>query len=168
MLRAEAAWWPRGLACYFTRVIGLRVMTVHPPAQEGAVMATMVTQPARSVDPDEELLCRLRTGDERAFIALVGRYQPLMLRVAKTYVRTPSVAEEVVQETWVGVLDGLERFEGRSTLKTWLFRILTNRAKTRGEREARCMPFSCIAGSGADEEAVDADRFLPPEHGRWP
>src|SRR3954452_1027002 len=144
------------------------MMTGHPPPQEGAVMTTTATQPARSVDPDEELLRRLRTGDERAFVALVERYRSLMLRVAQTYVRTPSVAEEVVQETWVGVLDGLDRFEGRSTLKTWLFRIRTNRAKTRGEREARCMPFSCIAGSGADEEAVDADRFLPPEHGRWP
>jgi RNA polymerase sigma-70 factor (ECF subfamily) len=131
-------------------------------------MTTTATQPARSVDPDEELLRRLRTGDERAFIALVERYQSLMLRVAQTYVRTPSVAEEVVQETWVGVLDGLDRFEGRSTLKTWLFRILTNRAKTRGEREARCTPFSCMAGGVEDEDAVDADRFLPPDHGRWP
>src|SRR3954447_16498389 len=143
-------------------------MTRHPPPQEGAVMATMVTQPAPSVDPDEELLRRLRTGDERAFVALVERYQSLMLRVAQTYVRTPSFAEEVVQETWIGVLDGLDRFEGRSTLKTWLFRILTNRAKTRGEREARCTPFSCIAGVVEDEDAVDADRFLPPDHSRWP
>src|SRR4051812_34622753 len=142
-------------------------MTGHPPPQEGAVMTTTATQPARSVDPDEELLRRLRTGDERAFMALVQRYQPPMLRVAQTYVRTPSVAEEVVQETWVGVLDGLDRFEGRSTLKTWLFRILTNRAKTRGEREARCTPFSCMRGGVEDEDAVEADRFLPPEHGRW-
>jgi RNA polymerase sigma-70 factor (ECF subfamily) len=131
-------------------------------------MTTTATQPARSVDPDQELLRRLRTGDEPAFMALVRRYQPLMLRVAQTYVRTPSVAEEVVQETWVGVLDGLDRFEGRSTLKTWLFRILTNRAKTRGEREARCTPFSCMRGGDEDEDAVDADRFLPPDHGRWP
>jgi RNA polymerase sigma-70 factor (ECF subfamily) len=120
------------------------------------------------VDPDEALLRRLRTGDECAFIALVERYQSLMLRVARTYVRTPSVAEEVVQETWVGVLDGLDRFEGRSTLKTWLFRILTNRAKTRGERESRCTPFSCMAGGDEDEDAVDVDRFLPGDHGRWP
>src|SRR3954452_9562635 len=146
-------------------------MTRHPPPQEGAVMATMVTQPARSVDPDEEMLRRLRTGDESAFVALVERYQSLMLRVAQTYVRTPSVAEEVVQETWVGVLDGLARFEGRSTLKTWLFRILTNRAKTRGEREARCTPFSYMAGGIEDEDAVEADHFLRPDDrrrpGRW-
>src|SRR3954469_7264929 len=137
-------------------------MTRHPPPQEGAFMATMVPQPARSVDPDEEMLRRLRTGDERAFVALVERYQSLMLRVAQTYVRTPSVAEEVVQETWVGVLDGLDRFEGRSTLKTWLFRILTNRAKTRGEREARCTPFSCLSSptDTDDDAAVEADRFL--------
>src|SRR3954469_18929515 len=131
-------------------------------------MALTVTPIALSADPDPALLRRLRAGDERAFVALVERYRSLMLRVAKTYVRTPSVAEEVVQETWVGVLDGLERFEGRSTLKTWLFRILTNRAKTRGEREARCTPFSCMAGGTEDEDAVDADRFLPPDHARWP
>src|SRR4051794_31327141 len=143
-------------------------MTRHPPSQEGCDMVTTATQPARIVDADDELLGRLRQGDERAFVALVERYQSLMLRVAQTYVRTPSVAEEVVQETWVGVLDGLERFEGRSMLKTWLFRILTNRAKTRGEREARCTPFSCMAAGLEDDDAVDADRFLPPDHSRWP
>lgn len=134
-------------------------------------MLETAPQPTALVDPDAELLRRLRTGDERAFVALVRRYQPLMLRVAQTYVRTPAVAEEVVQETWLGVLDGLERFEGRSSLKTWLFRILTNRAKTRGEREARCTPMSCLPSSRAlDDEgdAADADRFLPADHARWP
>ena len=128
------------------------------------------TQPVASVDPDAELLIRLRMGDEQAFAALVRRYQPLMLRVAQTYVRTPAVAEEVVQETWLGVLDGLGRFEGRSTLKTWLFRILTNRAKTRGEREARCTPMSCLGSVTEDEDdgAVGADCFLPADHARWP
>ena len=119
---------------------------------------------------DEQLVAALRDGDEGAFIALVGRYGPLMLRVASTYVRTPAVAEEVVQETWLAVLEGIGRFEGRSSLKTWLFRILANRAKTRGEREARCVPFSCAGTRGEDEDgpAVDADRFLGADHPRWP
>ena len=84
-----------------------------------------------------------------------------MLRVASMYVSTRAVAEEVVQETWLGVLSGIGRFEGRSSLKTWIFRILTNRAKTRGEREGRSVPFSSLGGGDAesDEPAVDADRF---------
>ena len=78
------------------------------------------------VDADRELLARLRAGDEAAFMTLVDRYGPLMLRVALMHVRTRSVAEEVVQEAWLGVLRGLDRFEGRSTLKTWILRIVTN------------------------------------------
>lgn len=87
------------------------------------------------------------------------------------YVPTRAVAEEVVQETWLAVLTGLERFEGRSTLKTWLFRILTNKAKTRGQREARTLPLSAFAVDGdEDEPAVDIDRFLGPSSrhaGHW-
>jgi RNA polymerase sigma-70 factor, ECF subfamily len=94
---------------------------------------------------------------------LVDKYGPSMLRIALLYVPTRAVAEEVVQETWLGVLTGLERFEGRSTLKTWLFRILTNKAKTRGMREGRTLPFSALAADGdEDETAVDIDRFLGP------
>ena len=133
-------------------------------------MLEMAPPPSTAVDPDSELLSRLRDGEEAAFVSLVQRYNSLMLRVALTYVRTPAVAEEVVQETWLGVLDGLGRFEGRSTLKTWLFRILTNRAKTRGEREARTTPMSCLCSASEDEDApaVDADRFLSADHPRWP
>ncbi|MFY9586686.1 MAG: sigma-70 family RNA polymerase sigma factor, partial [Actinomycetota bacterium] len=86
------------------------------------------------------------------------------------YVRTRAVAEEVVQEAWLGVLNGLKRFEGRSSLKTWIFRILTNVAKTRGEREGRSVPFSSLTGDEADTPAVDPDRFFPPNHesgGAW-
>src|SRR5512133_2624673 len=122
-------------------------MTAHPPRVEGRSMpevAIHITDPARA--DDDELLDALRQGDERAYVALVRRYGGLMQRVALSYVRTPAVAEEVVQETWCAVLTGLERFEGRSALKTWLFRILTNRAKTRGQREARTVPFSSLAG----------------------
>jgi RNA polymerase sigma-70 factor (ECF subfamily) len=109
---------------------------------------------------DEQLLTLLREGDEAAFVALVERYGALMLRVASTHVRTRAVAEEVVQETWLAVLEGLDRFEGRCALKTWLFRILSNRAKTRGEREARCTPMSCLVGEDDDGERFTSD-------GRW-
>ena len=126
------------------------------------------------MDPDLELLERLRAGDQEAFAELVRRYSPLLLRVARMYVPTQAVAEEVVQETWLGVLRGIERFEGRSSLKTWLFRIATNRAKTRGERERRSVPFASLGAreAGEDEPAVDPDRFArdggwvsPPQ--RW-
>jgi RNA polymerase sigma-70 factor, ECF subfamily len=110
---------------------------------------------------------QLRAGDEAAFRELLRRYGPSMLRVAMMYVSTRAVAEEVVQEAWLGVLKGLDRFEGRSSLKTWIFRILTNTAKTRGEREGRTVPFSSLASDDeGDEAAVDADRFLGPDH-RW-
>lgn len=112
-------------------------------------------------DPDLPLLKRLRAGDEEAFMDLVLRYGPSMLRVARMYVPTQAVAEEVVQETWLGVLNGIDRFEGRSTLKTWLFRILVNRARTRGVRERRSVPFAALATeeSAAPFAPVDLDRF---------
>jgi RNA polymerase sigma-70 factor, ECF subfamily len=129
--------------------------------------AAPLTDPALA--SDDELLGALRLGDERAYVALVRRYGALMQRVALTYVRTPAVAEEVVQETWCAVLTGLERFEGRAALKTWLFRILTNRAKTRGRREARTVPFSSLVGEDeADAPSVDPERFLPADHPRYP
>jgi RNA polymerase sigma-70 factor (ECF subfamily) len=122
-------------------------------------------------DEDAELLRALRVGDEQAFAALVAKYGPSLLRLALLYVSSRAVAEEVVAETWLAVFTGLERFEGRSTLKTWLFRILTNKAKTRGQREARTLPFSAFAADGdEDEPAVDADRFLGPAQrlaGHW-
>lgn|GEM_PF-5516422 len=79
----------------------------------------------------------LRAGDEAAFASLLDQYHASLVRLACIYVSSRAVAEEVAQETWLGVLQGLDRFEGRSSLKTWIFRILTNRAKTRGQREAR-------------------------------
>jgi RNA polymerase sigma-70 factor, ECF subfamily len=104
-------------------------------------------------------------GDEAAFMALVDKYGPSLLRVAMLYVPTPSAAEEVVADTWLAVVTGLERFEGRSSLKTWLFRILTNKAKTRGQRERRTMPFSSFARDGDEgETAVDVDRFARDGH----
>ncbi len=115
---------------------------------------------------DRELVERLRAGDERAFMELVAAYQPAMVRLARTFVPSEAVAEEVAQETWLGVLNGLDRFEGRSSLKTWIFRILVNRARTRGERESRTVPFSSLERD--DDEhgpTVDPDRFR--DDGFW-
>jgi RNA polymerase sigma-70 factor (ECF subfamily) len=124
---------------------------------------------AQAAAGEAELLEALRAGDEDAFRALVREYQPSLVRVARMYVPTQAAAEEVAAETWLGVLNGLPRFEGRSSLRTWIFRILTNIAKTRAKRDGRTLPFSALAEPGrVPEPAVDADRFLDPEHPRWP
>jgi len=94
----------------------------------------------RAVETDAELLERLRAGDEGAFVFLVDRYQQPMLRFARSLVTNQAVAEEAVQDTWIGVVRGLERFEGRSSLKTWLFRILANRARSAVAGEHRHIP----------------------------
>jgi len=118
---------------------------------------------------EAQLLEALRAGDEAAFAQLVREYQPSLVRVARIYVSTQAAAEEVAAETWLAVLNGLDRFEGRSSLKTWIFRILTNIAKTRAQRDGRTLPFSALQDPGrVPEAAVDADRFLDPEHPRWP
>lgn len=88
-------------------------------------------------DPDEDLLDALRAGDEAAFASLVGRYHTRLVRFAESLVPTRAIAEEVVQDTWLGVVRGIKGFEGRSSVKTWLFRILINRAKSAGAREPR-------------------------------
>jgi RNA polymerase sigma-70 factor, ECF subfamily len=122
-----------------------------------------------TVDADADLLLRLRAGDEDAFMTLVDKYGPLMLRIALTHVRTRAVAEDVVQEAWLGVLKGLDRFEGRSTLKTWILRIVANIARTRGEREARSIPLSSLApDTGEDEPSVAAERFFGSDHAMYP
>jgi RNA polymerase sigma-70 factor (ECF subfamily) len=116
------------------------------------------------------LIEALRQGDETAFMMLVERYQAALLRLARVYISDPAIAEEVVQDTWVGVLLGLDRFEGRSSLKTWIFRILMNKAKTRAIREGRVIPFSALEAFATDLDgpSVDPDRFLPPDDPRWP
>lgn len=113
---------------------------------------------------DRHLIELLRCGDEAAFVALIDSYYIPMLHFATVFVTRPMVAEEVVQETWMAVLEGLPRFEGRSSLKTWIFRILTNRAKTHAVREGRSIPFASLAGEHIDdyEPAVEPDRFRPP------
>ena len=127
---------------------------------------------ARSSAPEEiGMLERLRQGDEAAFASLVDRHHGALLRLAMAYVSDRSIAEEVVQETWMGVLEGVDRFEGRSSLKTWIFRILTNKAKTRGVRESRHVSFSPLAASqeNPEEPAVDPTRFQTTGHwaGYW-
>ena len=118
--------------------------------------------------PDEsEVLDRLRRGDERAFAGLVRDWSPVMLRVARGHVSTDASCEEVVQETWMAVIRGLDRFEGRSSLRTWVFRILTNLAKTRGVREARSVPMSSWVPDGDAGPTVDPDRFRGP-HDQYP
>lgn len=103
----------------------------------------------------------MRSGDEHAFSELLAQYNDMMLRVARIYVSDGSVAEEVVQEAWLGVIKGIGRFERRSSLKTWIFRILTNTARTRGVRERRTIPFSSVwsADDEAHQPAVPPDRF---------
>ncbi len=123
--------------------------------------------PLGSPQDERELVARLRAGDEAAFATLVQMYSPALLRLARMYVSTRTVAEEVVQETWLGVLRGLDRFEQRSSLKTWIFRILVNTAKTRGQREARTIPFSSTGPAPEDEPSVDPDRFQSADQ-RWP
>lgn len=125
------------------------------------------TTPSISAE-DRELLEALRRGDEAAFVRLVETLHGSMQRLAMVHVGDRAVAEEVVQDAWLGVLGQLDRFEGRSSLKTWVLRIVSNRAKTRAVRERRTVPFSALSGGDleADEPAVDPDRFLPAGH-RW-
>jgi RNA polymerase sigma-70 factor (ECF subfamily) len=108
---------------------------------------------------ESALLAALRAGDEEAFRTLVREHSPGMRRFARTFVRTPELADEVVQEAWLGVLRGIDRFQGRSSLKTWIYRIVANVARTRAVREARTVPF---------EPSVDPDRFLPEGHWESP
>ena len=117
------------------------------------------------MDSDAELVARLRVGDEQAFVELVGRYQTRLVGLARQFVTGREAAEDVVQETWLAVVRGVEKFEGRSSLRTWLFQICVNRARSHGVREHRSVTI------GSAELAVDPSRFgadggwlIPPEH----
>jgi len=136
----------------------------------GAAPASGLGEPG--IDEDAPLLLALRQRDEHAFAALVDRYHARLVRLASLFVANQAVAEEVAQETWIGVLQGIDRFEGRSSFRTWLFRILTNQAKRRGQREARSMPFAAFSQADVDdgEPAVAPERFLPADDewaGHW-
>ena len=118
---------------------------------------------------DAQVLARLRAGDEAAFAEVVRGWSPAMLRVARAHVHSHATAEEVVQETWLGVLRALDQFEGRAQLRTWVFRILVNTAKTRAQREGRSIPFSALHDPArVPVAAVDADRFLADDHPHHP
>ena len=123
--------------------------------------------PARRAVSDEQTLAALRAGDERAFRDLFAHSYPMMKRVARVYVASDAVAEEVVQETWMAVVTGIDRFEGRSALGTWIFSILTNQAKTHSARERRAVPFSSVAPSELEDPSVDPDRFQKDDDA-WP
>lgn len=123
---------------------------------------------------DQELITRLRAGDENTFAQLVDQYNASMVRIAAIYVNEYAVAEEVVQDTWIAVLKGLERFEGRSSFKTWVFTILTNRAKTRATRESRYIPLE-LSDEPDDGASISNHFHVPPrvdlsayEHGWVP
>src|SRR5215831_869098 len=118
------------------------------------------------VAPDDgSVIEALRQGDEDVFARLVDQYHASLRRIARLYIANRAVADEVVQDTWLGVIQGIWAFEGRSSLKTWIFRILINRAKTRAARERRMLPFPGSAGEAeAAEAAVTPDRFHPADH----
>jgi len=139
------------------------MMQSHPAAED------MAPAGGTASADDVALVAALRAGDQDTFAALVDKLYMPMLRLALLYVPSRAVAEDVVQETWLGVLQGLNRFEGRSSLKTWIFRILTNRAKTRGEREHRSIAFSSLQpdNAEADEPTVDPQQFWPADHPQW-
>jgi RNA polymerase sigma-70 factor (ECF subfamily) len=120
-------------------------------------------------DADAQLVAALKRRDEAAFVTLVERYQHSLLRLALVYCRTMAVAEEIVQDTWLGVIQGIDRFEGRASFKTWLFQILVNRARTRAEREGRAVSFSSLAEEAemSGEPAVPPERFRPVDD-KWP
>jgi RNA polymerase sigma-70 factor (ECF subfamily) len=132
------------------------------PTDPSACRLLSRRMPSSPPADDQSLVERARQGDEDAFAVLVRRYSPMLMRLARMYVPTDALAEDVVQETWVAVLRGLERFEGRSSFKTWLSRILVNRAKTRGVREHRSIPFASVAGG---DGAGDPSRFT--SQGAW-
>jgi RNA polymerase sigma-70 factor, ECF subfamily len=128
---------------------------------ESGLPPLAVPMPPRLADDDAELVAGLKRRDEMAFVTLLQRYQGQLLRLALVYCRTKDLAEEVVQDTWLGVIQGIDRFEGRASFKTWLFQILVNRARTRAVKEGRMLAFSSLGDEmeTTAEPAVPAERF---------
>jgi len=120
------------------------------------------TSHVRVAGADADVVAALRAGDEAAFVALVRGMHALLHRTAMTYVPSRAVADEVVQETWLAVVEGLDRFEGRSSLRTWIFRIAANIARSRGGREGRCKPFSSFAARGSGRRSTPNASCPPP------
>ncbi len=125
--------------------------------------------PMPPTDVDAQLVAALKRREEMAFVTLLERYQGKLLRLALVYCRTRDLASEVVQETWLAVIQGIDRFEGRATFKTWLFQILVNRARTRAVKEGRMLSFSSLAAEAeaSSDPAVPASRFRPLDD-PWP
>jgi RNA polymerase sigma-70 factor, ECF subfamily len=141
-----------------------------------ATQAVVVQNPAESqlgslLDDDERMLAALRAGEEAAFVQLVQRFHRPLVRLAHGYVKRDDVAEEIAQEAWQGLLESLDRFEPRgATLKTWLYRILINCARSRQRKERKTTPLSALSDDNDDGPAVDPDRFQPEGHawaGHW-
>lgn len=151
------------------RLAQLGERLVYTQEVGGSIPSPPIRYVRRVQQTDAELVTALRAGDEETFRQTVREWHSSLLRVAQIFVPTRSLAEEVVSETWLRVLGALERFEGRSSLKTWVFRILVNTAKTRAQREGRVIPFSSLHDPArVPEAAVDADRFLADNHERHP
>lgn len=140
------------------------------PIEKSDYPSAATDSPALSPE-DARLVSRLRAGDQAAFVEMIRSLGPTMLRIARLYVRSDEVAEEVVQEAWISVLEGLDRFQGRSAFRTWVLTIVVHSAIRRGQREARSAPFSSVAqdrSSASGEDNLDLDRFFSADHPRWP
>ena len=122
----------------------------------------------RDFGDDAVLAAGLRAGDEAAFAWAYDRHDRMLRRLARTFVATQAAADEVVQETWLAVIEGIDRFEGRASVRTWITRILMNKARTRGVRDRRSVPFSSSVPSSVDDPTFPPDRFLPADHPQWP
>lgn len=130
------------------------------PRSEASPIIGITAQVKSALEPDERLIRRLLDRDEEAFVGLVDAWHSTMVRIARTFVPTDAIAEEVAQETWAALLERLETFEGRASLKTYTFTILANRARTRGERERRSSPLSALFTEEAEtDDAALSDRF---------
>jgi len=140
------------------------------PAESGPV-ADEAPGPVFAPADDLRAVERLRAGEEAAFAELIDRHHAALLRLARAYVHNPALAEEIVQDTWIALLESLSRFEGRSSLKTWLFRILVNVMRSRLRKESRSVPFSSLGDGEGDEPAVEASRlhrtWMPLAGGHW-
>jgi len=128
----------------------------------------LVTEAVADFTDDHVLVPALRQGDEAAFEWLLDRYSAPLCRLARSYVSNAAAADEVVQETWLAVITGIDRFEQRSSLKTWVYRVLVNIARSKGVKEHRSVPFASLGDElDGDERSVDPERFRG-HHDRWP
>jgi RNA polymerase sigma-70 factor (ECF subfamily) len=131
------------------------------------VRATKPALSDRCREEERRLVEALRAGDQSAFQALIERHDPMMRRVARSFVHSDAIAEEVIQETWLAVVSGIARFEGRSALTTWIYAILTNQARSHGVREKRSLPFCSLGRADRADEPLDADSFQKDDQA-WP